>query len=436
MFDLMLPALVACFILTGIHAYLGIHVVERKVIFVDLSLAQVAALGAVIASLFKMDIHGNGAYLMALSFTFIGAAVFSLTRTRDDKIPQEAIICIVYAVSTSLAILVLSKSAEAAEHLQEMLVGNILFVSWADNLKILILYGIIGFFHIVFRKQFVMVSFALNDAVERRMKVKIWDFLFYITFGFVVTSSVRIAGVLLVFSFLVVPSVCGVMFAGSIWKRLLVGWTVGLLTSCLGIFASLKYDFPTGASIVCAFGLMLVFLVPVKILVSKNRKLLSFYLLALFIGLFMVAKPFAEKHTETKEITSIGDTNHVIGDRIEIDSVILTLHSIHCENGDHSKSTGSDEQEKCFIEISLENSSEDTIPYNSLNFETKDGEDGSYTPALFPEKEPSFENGTIESGKSVRGWITYEIPIHKKIEEVVFTPQWTENRHVVISTRK
>ncbi|MFH1741485.1 MAG: metal ABC transporter permease, partial [bacterium] len=174
MFEFMLPSLVACFILTGIHAYLGIHVVERKVIFVDLSLAQVAALGAVIASLFKMDIHGNGAYLVALSFTFIGAAVFSLTRTRDDKIPQEAIIGIVYAVSTSLAILALSKSAEAAEHLQEMLVGNILFVSWADNLKILVLYGIIGLFHIVFRKQFVMVSFALDDAVEKRLKVKFW----------------------------------------------------------------------------------------------------------------------------------------------------------------------------------------------------------------------------------------------------------------------
>ncbi len=432
----MLPALVACFILTGIHAYLGIHVVERKVIFVDLSLAQVAALGAVIASLFKMDIHGNGAYLMALSFTFIGAAVFSLTRTRDDKIPQEAIIGIVYAVSTSLAILLLSKSAEAAEHLQEMLVGNILFVSWADNLKILILYGIIGFFHIVFRKQFVMVSFALNDAIERKLKVKIWDFLFYITFGFVVTSSVRIAGVLLVFSFLVVPSVCGVMFAGSIWKRLLVGWTVGLLTSCLGIFASLRYDFPTGASIVCAFGLMLVFLVPVKILVSKNRKLMFFYLLAMFIGLFMVAKPFSERHAETKKTETIGDNAHFIGDRIEIDSVVLTLHSIRIENDSQVKSSEEGENKDYFVDVTLENSSTDTIPYNSSNFELKGGEDDSYTPELFPEKEPSFENGKIEPGKSVRGWITYKIPIHKNIEEVVFTPQWTENRHVVIFTRK
>ncbi|MEW5944577.1 MAG: metal ABC transporter permease [bacterium] len=269
MFDLMLPALAACFILTGIHAYLGIHVVERKVIFVDLSLAQVAALGAVIASLFKMDIHGNGAYMMSLSFTFIGAAVFSLARTRDDKIPQEAIIGIVYAVSTSLAILVLSKSAEAAEHLQEMLVGNILFVSWHDNLKILILYGVIGLFHVVFRKQFVMVSFALDEAVNRKFKVRFWDFLFYITFGFVVTSSVRIAGVLLVFSFLVVPAVCGVMFAGSIWKRLLVGWTVGLLTSCLGTYGSVKFDFPTGASVVCAFGLVLLALAPVKIMLFR-----------------------------------------------------------------------------------------------------------------------------------------------------------------------
>ena len=269
MLEFMLPPLVACLIIIGIHAYLGIHIVERKVIFVDLSLAQVAALGAVIAYLFQMDIHGNGAYIVALLFTFIGAAVFSFTRTRDDKIPQEAIIGVVYVVSTSLAILMLSKSAEAAEHLQEMLVGNILFVSWHDIIRILILYVIIALFHIVFRRQFLAVSFSLEDAVKNKMKIRFWDFLFYVSFGFVVTNSVRMAGVLLVFSFLVVPAVCGVMFAERVWGRLIVGWIVGVAASVLGIWLSVRFDFPTGASVVCAFGAVLVAAAAIKFLLTR-----------------------------------------------------------------------------------------------------------------------------------------------------------------------
>src|SRR6202023_1873203 len=203
---LILPFL-ASLILTGIHAYLGVHVVERGVIFVDLALAQIAALGATIAILVGMDPHGTGAYWMSLGFTFIGAAVFAFARTRRGHIPQEAFIGIAYAVASAAAILAMSKATGETEHLKDMLVGNILAVSRHDVIKTAVLYGCIGLFHFIFRKKFLAISLNHDNAEKLGINVRLWDFLFYASFGFVVTSSVAIAGVLLVFCYLVVPSV-------------------------------------------------------------------------------------------------------------------------------------------------------------------------------------------------------------------------------------
>src|SRR5262245_25017073 len=187
----------ASLILTGIHAYLGVHVVERGVIFVDLSLAQIAALGATIALLLPMsggDPHGPFVYWVSLAFTFVGAAVFSAFRTRDARIPQEAIIGICYAVASAAAILALSKATSETEHLKEMLVGNILAVTWPEVIKTAALYGAVGLFHYLFRHQFLLISMDPRTAEERGLSIGLWDFLFYASFGFVVTSSVAIAG--------------------------------------------------------------------------------------------------------------------------------------------------------------------------------------------------------------------------------------------------
>ena len=249
---------VASLILTGIHAYLGVHVVERGVIFVDLALAQIAALGATIAILIGMDPHGTGAYWLSLGFTFIGAAIFAFARTRRGHIPQEAFIGIAYAVASAAAILAMSKATGETEHLKDMLVGNILSVSRHDVFKTAVLYGVIGVFHYIFRRRFLLISTDPEQAEAQGISIRFWDFLFYASFGFVVTSSVAIAGVLLVFCYLIVPSVGAMLFADRVGRRLAIGWTMGTLVSALGTYLSYYWDLPTGATIVCTFGAALV----------------------------------------------------------------------------------------------------------------------------------------------------------------------------------
>jgi zinc/manganese transport system permease protein len=263
---------VASLILTGIHAYLGVHVVERGVIFVDLALAQIAALGATIAILLGMSPHGRGAYFLSLGFTFLGAAIFSVARTRRGHIPQEAFIGIAYAVASAAAILAMSKATGETEHLKDMLVGNILAVSRAEVVKTALLYGAIGLFHYIFRRKFLLISTNPEQAEAGGISIRIWDFLFYASFGFVVTSSVAIAGVLLVFCYLIVPSVGAMLFADKIGRRLAIGWTMGTLVSALGVYFSVLLDLPTGATIVCTFGAVLILMFFIHLTFFHGRR--------------------------------------------------------------------------------------------------------------------------------------------------------------------
>ena len=267
----LLAPFVASLILTGIHAYLGVHVVERGVIFVDLALAQIAALGATVAIVVGIDPHGRGSYWISLGFTFLGAAIFALARTRRGHIPQEAFIGITYAVASATAILLMSKATGETEHLKDMLVGNILAVSWAEVRKTAILYGVVGIFHYIFRKKFLQISMHHDDAEKLNFNVRFWDFLFYASFGFVVTSSVAIAGVLLVFCYLIVPSVGAMLFADRIGPRLAIGWTMGTLVSALGVMLSVKIDTPTGATIVVTFGRVLILMFLLHLILHHGR---------------------------------------------------------------------------------------------------------------------------------------------------------------------
>jgi len=270
-FQILLPAFVASLILTGIHAYLGVHVVERGVIFVDLSLAQIAALGTTVAYLAGYDLHSSTAYLFSLGFTFLGAAIFAFSRShRKTRIPQEAIIGIVYAVSAAIAILVMSKATQETEHLKEMLVGNILSVSWKELAKTAILYSLVGVFHYVFRRRFLTISMNEPEAERLGWNIRFWDFLFYMSFGFVVTSSVAIAGVLLVFCFLIVPAVAAMLFSARLGPRLAIGWTMGAIVSAGGVALSFLLDLPTGATIVGTFGVALLILAGVRLLIGKR----------------------------------------------------------------------------------------------------------------------------------------------------------------------
>ena len=267
MISFLAPAFFASLILTGIHAYLGVHVVERGVIFVDLSLAQIAALGATIA-IFLPAAHGDPhapiVYWISLAFTFIGAFVFSTVRSQRARIPKEAIIGICYAVASAAAILAMSKATSESEHLKDMLVGNILAVSWKEVAETAMLYGAVGIFHFVFRRRFLEISMDPHRAEAEGVSIRFWDFLFYASFGFVVTSSVAIAGVLLVFCYLIVPSVAAMLYAKSVGRRLAIGWSMGTIVSALGVYLSLKLDLPTGATIVCTFGLVLILMAVVR----------------------------------------------------------------------------------------------------------------------------------------------------------------------------
>ncbi len=239
-FLFLLAPFVASLILTGIHAYLGVHVVERGVIFVDLALAQIAALGATVAIVVGMDPHGRSAYWISLGFTFLGAAIFALARTRRGHIPQEAFIGIAYSVASAMAILLMSKATGETEHLKDMLVGNILAVSWPEVRKTAILYALVGIFHYVFRKKFLLISMNHEKAENLGFSVRFWDFLFYASFGFVV-------------------------------PRLAIGWTMGTLVSALGCYLSVLLDTPTGATIVVTFGGILVLMFLLHLLVHHGR---------------------------------------------------------------------------------------------------------------------------------------------------------------------
>jgi zinc/manganese transport system permease protein len=265
--------IIASLVIAGIHAYLGLHVVERGVIFVDLSLAQIASLGATLALLvpsFGGDPHSPAVYWMSLGFTLIGAAIFSLIKGHEARIPQEAIIGITYAVASAAVIVAMSKSTGESEHLRDMLVGNILSVQPGEIIRTGLLYLVIGVFHYVFRKPFLLISTDPQGAAARGMAVRFWDFLFYASFGVVVTRSVAIAGVLLVFCYLIVPSVGAMLFAESIGARLAIGWVMGVAVSMLGMYFSVEFDLPTGATIVCTFGAVLAAMAAARVLLPKR----------------------------------------------------------------------------------------------------------------------------------------------------------------------
>jgi zinc/manganese transport system permease protein len=255
---LMWAPFLMCLVLTGIHAYLGIHVIAREVVFVDIALAQIAALGATAAFLVGFDPEAPGSYWFGLTATILGALVLALTRSRTRHVSQEAVIGVVYAVSSAAAVLLADRSPHGAEHLRTMLVGSILAVRGPDVVKVAALYAAVGLFHWCCRRPFFLISMDPGTAYREGWRVRLWDFLFYASFGVVVASSVRVGGVLLVFSYLIVPALAGIAVGGPVSSRLLVGWAFGTGVSVVGMLASALLDLPTGATVACMFGLLLL----------------------------------------------------------------------------------------------------------------------------------------------------------------------------------
>jgi zinc/manganese transport system permease protein len=250
--------IVACVLLPWLLVYLGLHVVQREIIFIDIAMAQMASLGICLAVLLHLDLEGWTTFGIALAFTLTGATLFSVTGKRSSQIPQEAVIGISYVVAAAAAVLLLSRAAEGDEEIKNMLVGNILLVTPREVWERFVLFAAVGVFHFICRRNFLLVSFDRESAYEKGLRVRWWDFLFYAVFGLVVTSFVRIAGVLLVFSYLIVPAVCGINLAHRIGNRLLIGWIVALIGGVAGLFLSYWWDLPSGAAMVCTFGALLI----------------------------------------------------------------------------------------------------------------------------------------------------------------------------------
>jgi zinc/manganese transport system permease protein len=252
--ELLLWPFVAGLLLTAIHAWFGLHVLARGVVFVDLSLAQMAALGLTVAILAGHGVQSEGGYWYALAFALAGAILFALVRAYEHSIQQEAIIGIVYAVSASLGVLALDRAPQGAEHIKQLMIGSILTVTPEEMGAIAALYAVVGLLHFAFRRALVEVSFEPQLAAAHGRRVFLWDIVFYGSFALVVTSSVRVAGVLLVFAYLIVPAALAGLLTAVLRRRLVIAWALGALLTAAGLVASWEWDLPTGPAIVSAFG--------------------------------------------------------------------------------------------------------------------------------------------------------------------------------------
>ena len=266
-------AVAVSLVLAGIHAYLGFHVVRRGVLFVDLALAQMAALGVALSVVLGLEHRELDSYLLALGMTFVGAALFAWLRGRARSVPLEAFIGVVFATAQAAVFLVLEKSPSGPEHLKETLVGSLFTVDPRHVTRVAILYAVIGIVHFLLRKPFFEITNDPQGAEGRGRRLFLWDLLFYATFGFVVTSSVQMAGVLLVFGFLVIPAVAGLMATSRPGLALAIGWVFGFVASVLGLLGSVRWDMPAAPSILVTLtGLLVLMGVGVTLARTFSRK--------------------------------------------------------------------------------------------------------------------------------------------------------------------
>lgn len=260
----------ACILLTLVYCYFGCHVLKREIIFIDLSLAQLAALGTTVAFSMHLELDSPGSLALSLLFIVAGAAFFSSTRSLKANIPQEAVIGIVYVVGASVALLLASQMPHGAEHLKTLLNGSILWINLSGVIQIFCVTLLVGAIHWIMWEKIFEQSRTYKNPTAGNSQSWISDFLFYTTLGLVIVFSVRTAGVFLIFTFLIVPAVCGALFSQSMVKQFLIGSIIGVLASFTGLLLSYHLDQPTGATLVCTFGVL--FFVSLFISGFKNSR--------------------------------------------------------------------------------------------------------------------------------------------------------------------
>lgn len=299
--EIMAAPFAECMVLVAIHTYLGIHVLKRRVIFVDLALAQTAALGTTIGFVFGIMPESGASLIFSIIFASIGAAIFALTRMKSDVVPQEAVIGLFYAVCAALAILVIQKTG--AEHIDDILVGSILWAKWSDVGIAAMAYSVVGVVHFIFRKQFMLISESPQKAYDSGLNIRFWDFIFYLTFGFVISFSVRIAGVLLVFVFLVAPAIMAFLLTQKLKYQLLIGWATGTFVTIMGLTLSYFGDLPSGPAVIALYGFVLVLQgvthcvvkAPVKISAVRNVGISIATIILLVTGIYYLGITLSEE---------------------------------------------------------------------------------------------------------------------------------------------
>ena len=274
----MLAPFAACLLLIIITVYFGIHVIEREIIFIDIALAQIAALGSAV-SLVITQLHGSAhaghdahdsRTALAYIFCILAAVVFTMLKNRKIKIPMEAIIGIAYAVATTSTVIILDKGAGSDVHIHDMLAGNILWVSWHQILRLVIVIAAVGAFHYAFRSKFKAVTLQYRDR-ESGGGLRLWDFLFYLTFGIVIVEAVSIGGILTIFAFLIIPSSISALFASRWTTRVLVGLLIGGLSAILGLYLSWVMDVPCSPTIILFLTVSLIISVVLRAVLKLSR---------------------------------------------------------------------------------------------------------------------------------------------------------------------
>ena len=269
---ILLPAFALSALMILTHTYLGLHVLARGIIFVDLALAQVAALGVSIAFLLGQEAHGVMAQLYAFATTLVAAAGFAKLRQLPGKTTREVTIGCVYVVATALSIVVLSRSSQGMEELKGLFNGHILWVRWSEIAFVAVIYGLLSILHLCYRRRFYLLSF---DESESAPVGYFWEFLFFASFAVVITLAVNLAGVLLVFAFLIIPAFSASLLSQSLRNQLLIGWCLGLSGSAVGLWLSFVADLPTGATVVAVMGGLPVIAIAVKYLLHGRGCLAS-----------------------------------------------------------------------------------------------------------------------------------------------------------------
>ncbi len=274
--------LLACLVLLTLTSYFGIHVLKREIIFIDIALAQITVLGSAVAlylehslemheiMIGKLNVSNALAYLFSLIFCIGAALIFTFLKNPKIKISIEAFIGIAYALATTAAVIILDKGAGGDVHLHDMLTGVLLWTSWIQVLRLAIVFLVIGTFHVLFRRKFIQLTESYMGESTVMKNQKVWDFLFYLSFGIMIIESVKIAGVLTVFAFLILPASISALFATQWRRRILIGLLAGLLAAVLGLHFSLRLDLTASPLIILFLGVILLLGVGVRQLPVKQ----------------------------------------------------------------------------------------------------------------------------------------------------------------------